>query len=198
MGQVSRRALLARAGFGTGAGVVALLGGAAVPAFAAPGEADLANARLICSSKRLMINWYTRWLNSPKALGGVASTRELLLDIRSQEQAGYGLLAPLLTDSAPVDDDFTFTFPAGALRSPAAAVKFGIDIENMMLGIAIGASATVADPAVATSIASVVGSDGMHLAALNALGGVQVIPDALPVGLGVDDASNQLSQFLSN
>ena len=145
-----------------------------------------------------MINWYTRWLNSPKALGGVASTRELLLDIRSQEQAGYGLLAPLLTDSAPVDDDFTFTFPAGALRSPAAAVKFGIDIENMMLGIAIGASATVADPAVATSIASVVGSDGMHLAALNALGGVQVIPDALPVGLGVDDASNQLSQFLSN
>src|SRR3954463_8503639 len=132
MVQVSRRALLTRAGVGTGAGVIALLGGAAVPASAAPTEIDLASARLVCSSKRLMINWYTRWLNTPKALGGVTTTRELLLAIRSQEQAGYGLLAPLLGDSAPVDDDFTYTFPAGALRSPAAAVKFGIDIENMM------------------------------------------------------------------
>jgi hypothetical protein len=145
-----------------------------------------------------MINWYTRWLNTPKALGGVASTRELLLDIRAQEQAGYGLLAPQLGDSAPVDDDFTYTFPAGALRSPAAAVKFGLDLENLMLGIGIGAASSTVDAGVAASIASVVGSDGMHIAALDALAGGQVIPDALPTAIGVDDASNQLSPFLSN
>ncbi len=68
MVQVSRRALLRSAGVGTGAGFIALLGGAAVPALAAPTEIDLASVRLICSSKRLMINWYTRWLNTPKAL----------------------------------------------------------------------------------------------------------------------------------
>ena len=198
MDQVSRRALLARVGIGTGAGVVALLGGGALPAFAATGEADLANARLICAGKRLMISWYTRWLNTPKALGRVAATRELLLDIRAQEQAGYGLLAPLLGTTAPTDDDFTYTFPAGALRSPATAVRFGLDLENLMLGIGIGAASTTADTAVASSIASVVGSDGMHHSALSALAGGQIVPDALPTGIGVDDASVQLSQFLSN
>jgi hypothetical protein len=197
MDQVSRGALLARAGIGTGAGVVALLGAGALPAFAAAGEADLANARLICAAKRLMINWYTRWLNTPKALGSVAATRELLLDIRAQERAGYGLLAPLLGTTAPTDDDFTYTFPAGALRGPATAVRFGLDLENLMLGIGIGAASTTADTAVASSIASVVGSDGMHHSALSALAGGQIVPDALPAGIGVDDASVQLSQFLS-
>src|SRR6478672_7143427 len=145
MVQVSRRALLTRAGVGTGAGVIALLGGAAVPALAAPTEIDLASVRLICSSKRLMINWYTRWLNTPKALAGSQTTRELLLDIRLAEQAHFGLLAPLLGTSAPSDDDFTYTFPAGALRSPAAAAKFGLDMENLMIGIGIGAVSVTAD-----------------------------------------------------
>ena len=196
--QVSRRALVTRAGFGTGAGVIALLGGAAVPALAAPSEGDLAHARLICSSKRLTINWYTRWLNRPKALAGTSTTRELLLDIRSAEQAHYGLLAPLLGATAPSDDDFTYTFPAGALRSPAAAPKFGLDLENLMVGIGIGAAATTGDTDVAQSIASIVGGDGQHLSALSVLGGATAVPTDLPRAIGVEDASAQLSQFLSN
>jgi len=67
-----------------------------------------------------------------------------------------------------------------------------------MIGIGIGAASTTVDAAVAASISSVVGSDGQHIAALNALAGAQVIPDSLPAAIGVDDASNQLSQFLSN
>ena len=91
-----------------------MFGGAAVPAYAAPAEGDLANARLICSSKRLMINWYTRWLNTPKALGE-SPNKDLLLAIRKGERAHYALLAPLLGATAPTDDDFTFTLPKGAL-----------------------------------------------------------------------------------
>ena len=68
MVQVSRRALLTRAGVGTGAGVIALLGGAAVPALAAPGETDLANARLICSSKSASSGTFSG--DSPEAPGG--------------------------------------------------------------------------------------------------------------------------------
>jgi hypothetical protein len=198
MVQVSRRALLRRAGVGTGAGVVALLGGAAVPALAAPGEPDLANARLICASKRLMINWYTRWLNTPKALGGSSTTRELLLDIRGAELAHFGLLSPLLGTTAPSDDDFTYTFPAGALRSPAASAKFGLDLENLMIGIGIGAAATTADTDVAQSIASIVGGDGQHVSALSVLNGASAVPTDLPRGFAVEDASAQLAQFLSN
>lgn len=195
MAHVSRRALLARASVGAGAGVAALLGSATV-ADASPGEADLANVRLVCSSKRLMIAWYTRWLDTPKALG--ATTRELLLTIRSAEQAHYRLLAPLLGTTAPTDDDFTYTLPAGALRNPAIAAQFGIDLEKLMLGIAIGAASTTADASVAASIARVVGSDGQHLGALSALHGDSAAPTALPAVIGVEDASEQLSHFLSS
>jgi hypothetical protein len=198
MVQVSRHALLKRAGAGTGAGVIALLAGAAVPALAAPSEPDLANARLICSSKRLTINWYTRWLNTAKARGGSSTTRELLLDIRSAEQAHVALLSPLLGTTAPSDDDFTYTFSAGALRSPETAAKFGLDLENLMIGIGIGAVATTADVDVAQSIAAVVGGDGQHVGALSVLTGASAVPTALPRGLGVEDASTQLAQFLSN
>jgi hypothetical protein len=196
MVQVSRRALLARAGVGAGAGVAALLG-SATTAVASPGEADLANARLVCSSKRLMITWYTRWLNTPKALGA-PKTRELLLAIRSAEQAHYGLLAPLLGTTAPTDDDFNYTLPAGALRNQAMAAQFGIDLEKLMLGIAIGAASTTSDARVAASIAQVVGSDGQHLGALSALNGDSAAPTALPAIIGVEDASDQLSHFLSS
>jgi hypothetical protein len=196
--QVSRRALLTRAGAGTGAGFIGLLGGAATPAPAAPGEPDLANARLICAGKRLMISWYTRWLDTPKARGGSPTTRGLVLDIRSAEQAHFGLLAPLLGTTAPSDDDFAYTFPPGALRSPAAAAKFGLDLESLMIGIAIGAAATTTDAGVAQSIASIVGGDGQHLSALSVLGGASAVPAELPRAIGVQDASVQLGQFLSN
>jgi hypothetical protein len=196
MGQVSRRALLTRAGIGTGAGVVALLGGAAAPALASA-EVDLANARLICSSKRLMVAWYTRWLNTPKALGE-SPTKDLLLAIRKQEQAHYGLLAPLLGATAPTEDDFTFTLPAGALRNPETAAKFAFDLETMMLGIAIGAAATTQDAGVAASIARIAACDGQHLGAVSVLGSGSAVPTELPRPIGVEDASAQLSQFLSN
>jgi ferritin-like protein len=197
MHQVSRRAVLARAGIATGAGAIALLGAAAVPALAAPSEADLANARLICSSKRLTITWYTRWLATARAIGP-ETTRELVLDIRQHERAHYGLLAPLLGTTAPVDDDFTFSLPAGALRSPFVAARFALALENLMIGIAIGAAATTVDAGVAESIARIVGSDGQHVGALSALAGKSPVPTDLPRAIGVGDASDQLSRFLSN
>jgi hypothetical protein len=195
MAQVSRRALLARAG--TGAGALALLGVSATPALAAPGEGDLSNVRLVCSTKRLTINWYTTWLDTPKA-AGPAATQELVRNIRKQEQAHYAALAPLLGDTAPVDDDFEFTFPAGALRSPALAGKFGLALEYLATGIVVGAAARVLDAGVAGTLTSVAACEGQHIGALSALGGGSPVPTDLPAGLDIVDASNQLAPFLSN
>ncbi len=190
--QVSRRALLTRAG----AGSIAVLGGAAVPAFAAPAEGDIANARLICSSKRLMITWYTRWLNTPKALGE-SPNKDLLLAIRRGERAHYALLAPLLGATAPTDDDFTFTLPKGALRTLATAARFSLALETLMVGIGIGAAATTEDSGVAASIARIVAGDGQHLAAVSGLEGGTPVAIDLPRSIGIEDASAQLSQFLA-
>jgi hypothetical protein len=193
---VSRRALLTRTGIGTGAGVFALLGGAAAPAFAAPSISDLANARLVCVGKRISINWLTTWVNTPKAVDG-SDTADLIRSIRSQEQLHYGLLAPLL-NPPPVDDDYTYAFPAGALRSFERASNFALDLEEMMLGAAIGAASTTDDPNVAELLARVVAGDGQHFSALSALTGATATPDGAPRALNIIDAGNQLAPFLSS
>ena len=194
MGQLSRRALLARAG--AGAGAVALFGASATPVFAAAGEADLANVRIVCVAKRIAINWQTSWVNSPRALD-TSKTADLVRSMRSQEQEHYGLLAPLLNGTAPIDDDYTFVFPAGALRSFDRAAAFALDLEELLLGIAIGAASRTNDPAVAEVLVRVVAGDGEHFAALSVLANGPALPNGAPRALGIEDGGNQLSQFLS-
>jgi hypothetical protein len=193
---VSRRALLTRAGIGTGAAVFAVLGVTAAPAFADASISDLANVRVVCVAKRITINWLTSWVNAPKA-GKDADTADLIRAIRSQEQGHYALLAPLLNGTAPVDDDYTYKFPAGALRSFDRASNFSLDLEEMVLGIAIGAAATTDDRGIAQSLAQVVAGDGQHFSALSVLTGASPVPDGAPRALTIEDGGNQLSQFLS-
>jgi hypothetical protein len=194
---VSRRALLTCAGIGTGAGVFAVLALTAAPAFADASIPDLANVRIVCVAKRISINWLTRWVDTPKAVDN-SDTANLIRAIRSQEQAHYSLLAPLLDGTAPVDDDYTYSFPAGALRSFDRASNFALDLEEMLLGIAIGAAATTDDRGVAQSLAQIVASDGQHFSALSVLMGASAVPDGAPGALSIEDGGNQLSQFLSN
>jgi hypothetical protein len=193
----TRRALLARAGIGTGAGVFAVLGVTAAPALADASISDLANVRIVCVAKRVAINWLTSWVNTPKAVDS-SGTADLLRAIRSQEQGHYGLIAPLLNGTAPVDDDYTYSFPAGALRSFDRAASFALDLEEMLLGIAVGAASTTDDPGIAQSLAQIVGGDGQHFSALSVLTGASPVPNGLPRSLDIIDGGNQLSQFLSN
>jgi hypothetical protein len=194
---VSRRALITRAGIGTGAGALALLGVDVAPALAAPSISDLANVRIVCVGKRVAINWLTRWVNTPKALDS-SDTADLVREIRSQEQGHYGLLAPLLNGTAPVDDDYTYAFPAGALKSFDHASNFALDLEEMLLGLAIGAASTTTDPTTAELLVRVVAGDGEHFSALSVLTDGPPLPDGAPRALNIIDAGNQLAPFLSN
>ena len=150
MGQVSRRALLARAGIGTGAGVVALLGDRR-DAGARRRERGRSRERAprVLHQAPDRSTGTRRWLDTPKAAGPQRHASDLVRNIRKQEQAHYGLLAPLLGATAPVDDDFTFTFPAGALRTPATAASFALALEYLATGIAVGAAARTLDVGVA-------------------------------------------------
>ena len=95
MGRVSRRTLLTRAGIGTGAGVFALLGTTAAPAFGAASITDLSNVRLVCVAKRIAINWDTQWVNTPAAVAD-DNAADVIRAVRVQEQGHYETLAPLL------------------------------------------------------------------------------------------------------
>ena len=193
MRDMNRRALLKRAG--TGAGALALLGIAVEPAGAAT-DVDLSNVRLVCSCKRLEIYWLTQWLNSTTAKP-TGDTRDLLLAIRVQDEGHYKLLAPALGATAPIDDDFTFTIPKGALRSDATAAGFALDLEELIVGIGVGAVSTTKDTGLAASLASVLASDAQHAGAFSSLNGAAPNPDGFVAAVNAQDAGDQLSQFLS-
>jgi Ferritin-like domain len=193
MHHMNRRALLRRAG--TGAGALALLGVAAEPAGAAT-DVDLSNVRLLCSCKRLEIYWLTQWLNSSTATP-TGDARDLLLAIRVQDEGHYKLLAPLLGATAPTDDDFTFTIPKGALRSSSTAAGFSLDLEELVVGIGVGAVSTTKDTGIAASLAAVLASDAQHAGAFSVMNGSAPNPDGFVAAVNVQDAGDQLSQFLS-
>ncbi len=128
-----------------------LLGVTAAPAFAAASISDLANVRIVCVAQAHLHQLADEL--GQHAEGG-RQQRHRRPDSRDpQPGAGhYSLLAPLLNGTAPVDDDYTYTFPAGALRSFDRASNFALDLEEMLLGIAIGAAATTDDRGVAQSL----------------------------------------------
>jgi hypothetical protein len=168
------------------------LAGASVLAFPALGEAgvdeDLAEVRLVCATKRLTITWYTDWIDSR-----VASPRDAqrLPRFRSQEQASYRALAPLLGGTAPVDDDFDFVFPSGALESANNARTLGVRLEWVALGVELGAASRISDPLVAGPVAAIAATNAMHFALLRG-----ELTASLPGALSAADASTRLGEYL--
>jgi hypothetical protein len=180
---IDRRSLLRRG---------ALLAGASVLAFPSLAEAgvdeDLAEVRLVCATKRLTISWYTDWIDSKLTSD---ADRAWLPKLRAQEEASYTALAPLLGATAPVDDDFDFVFPPGALKSTNKARTLGVKLERLALGVELGAASRIGDPLVAGPVAAVAATNAMHIALLTG-----ALTSSLPVALTAADASTQLGEYL--
>jgi hypothetical protein len=170
----------------------AALAGASVLAFPALAQAgvdeDLAEVRLVCATKRLTITWYTQWDDSKLAAPADAVW---LPKFRGQEEQSYGALAPLLGGTAPVDDDFDFVFPPGALKSSNKARALGVKLERLALGVELGAASRIGDPLVAGPVAAIASTNAMHIALFTG-----VLTSSLPVALSADDASTQLGEYL--
>ena len=180
---LDRRSLLCRGAALAGASALAF------PAFAQAGvDEDLAEVRLVCATKRVTIGWYTRWIDA-----GVAAPTDAawLPKLRRQEQQSYAALAPLLGGTAPTDDDYTFVFPPGAVKSANNARTLGVSLERLALGVELGAASRIGDPAVAGPVAAVAATNAMHVALLTA-----ALTTSLPVALTADDASTQLGENL--
>lgn len=184
MNPIDRRALLRRGAAFAGLSALAL------PATASAGvDEDLAEVRLVCATKRVTIGWYTRWIDA-----GVATSDDakLILMLRKQEQVAYALLAPLLSGTAPTDDDFTFTYPAGGVRSANNARTLGVSLERMALGIELGSASRISDPNVAGPVAGVAAWSAMHITALTG-----AVAPTLPTALTQADASTQIGVYIS-
>ena len=180
---MNRRALLRRG---------AALAGVSVLAFPALAEAgvdeDLAEVRLVCATKRVTITWYTRWIDSRLAS---STDAPWLVRFRRQEEQSYAALAPLLGSTAPVDDDYDFVFPSGALKSTNNARTLGVKLERLALGIELGSASRISDPDVAGPVAAIAATNAMHSALFTS-----ALTRSLPVALTADDASTKLGEYL--
>ena len=136
----------------------------------------------------MTITWYTDWIDSKLA---TAADAIWLLRFRKQEEQSYDALAPLLGASAPVDDDFDFVFPSGALRSANNARTLGVRLERLALGVELGAASRIGDPLVAGPVAAIGATNAMHIALLTS-----ALVSSLPVALTAADASTQLGEYL--
>ena len=184
---VSRRALLARAGIGTGAGVVALLGGAAAPALAAASERrSRERAPRVRRQARSPSTGRRSWVNTPRALDS-SDTADLIRAMRSQEQAHYGLLAPLLNGTAPMRRRLHVHVPGRRAAGRSSARPRSRSTSRSCCSASPSAPpSTTADLGVAELLARVVAGDGEHFAALSVLAGGPALPDGLPRALGID------------
>jgi hypothetical protein len=168
--------------------------GVALPASAlADDDQDRANVRLVAATKRLTLTWYTTWLAAGSAQEG--DTKPLAAKLKDQEQKHYDLLAPVLGDTAPVDDDFDFTLPKGATASPKAAIDFSLTLERLLTGIGIMAAGTTTNAGLSQALARVATADSVHVGALTGLNG-SVLGPSLPKPVDVATASDELAKYL--
>jgi hypothetical protein len=190
MRELSRGGFLRRVG---GGAVVAAVG-LGLPAGAlADDDQDRANVRLVAASKRLTLTWYTTWLAADGAHEG--NTRTLATKLQEQEQKHYDLLAPVLGDTAPVDDDFDFTLPKSATASARAAIDFSLTLERLLTGIGIAAAGNTANPGLSQALARVAAADSVHVGALTGRSG-SVLGPSLPRPVDVATASDELAKYL--
>ena len=127
--------------------------------------------------------------------GARGHTKALATKLKEQEQKHYDLLAPVLGDTAPVDDDFEFTLPKGATASPKAAVDFSLTLERLLTGIGITAAGTTTNPGLSQALARVATADSVHVGALTGLNGSVLGPVAAEADRrrdGVDELAKYL------
>jgi hypothetical protein len=156
-------------------------------------DQDRANVRLVAASKRLTLTWYTTWLAAGSAREG--STEALAGKLKEQEQKHYDLLAPVLGDTAPVDDDFEFTLPKDATASVKSAIDFSLTLERLLTGIGIMAAGTTTNQGVSQALARVAAADSVHVGALTGLNGA-VLGPSLPKPIDIATASDELAKYL--
>lgn len=182
------------------AGGAALLGGSAAAAPAAahtaadPTEGDLATVRLLASGELLAQAFYANAIRSKRlSKTDIADAKRAL----AHERAHYAALAKLLGDTAPVADDFEFSFPKDAFARRGRMLRLGTAIETALSGACARAAATASTLELRALLAQVAVSEAQHVALLNRMrGGAPA--RSFPELFDVEQASAALGPFFGD
>jgi Ferritin-like domain len=198
-GELTRGALISRGANAAGALAVcsSALGGL-VPSAGADTlpDNDLAYLRLVIASELLAIDFYSRAIAARKYRGAVATLRKA----QANERAHYVALAKALIaagQSPASAADIDFAYPRGSFASRNSIARLGVRLEQMFVGVALGASAGLQTEALRLQVAQIAASESRHLATFAVLTGRSPIGPAFPAALSLDRATNALSDYES-
>jgi len=181
-------------------GGAALLGGsaAAAPATAQteaePTESDLATVRLLASGELLAQAFYANAIQSKRlAKTDIADAEHAL----AHERAHYAALAKLLGETAPVADDFDFSFPKDAFTRRGRMLHLGTAMETALAGTYASAAVTATTLELRAVLAQVAVSEAQHVALLNRMRGGAATP-SFPQLLDIEQATAALAPFFGD
>jgi Ferritin-like domain len=199
MGEFSRAQFLQR----ELKGGVALAAGGALLAVAAPVQAgenpadalpegDLAILRLATSAELLAQDFYGQAIATRKL---ERDGRAYLAAARSNERAHDDALAKAM-GTAPIADDFRFTYSGTAFKSAKSIAKLGLSLETAFVGLYAGVGGALERAELRVVAARIGACEATHLSVLSQLDGGDPVGPAFPTALNVEQASAALDRFL--
>jgi Ferritin-like domain len=158
---------------------------------------DLTYLRLVIASELLAIDFYTRLLAAKKYKAGTTSG---LRKAQTDEKAHYAALAKAFTAAgqiAATAADIDFAYPRGSFASRRSIARLGARLEQIFVGIALGAAAGLQTESLRLQVAQIAASESRHLATFAVLTGRSPVGPAFPAALSLDRATSALAAFES-
>lgn len=177
-----------------GAGTLTL-GGPWLTAGAAATDDELAFANFGASVEFLVKDFYTRALEAKVVTGADAAALQRGRSAAAQHAKALSDLLVGAGDVAPVEEDFTFQWPASTFRTSRATTTTGLTILRALLGAYQTAGASVTEPSYRVLFASLAASVGQQRGALMTIahrGGTE----PFPVAMDLETATAALERYL--
>ena len=108
-------------------------------------------------------------------------------------------LTKLLTDAgqaAALEEDFEFAWPDGTFATRKSATAAGLTVTQALLGVYLGAAATVSIPSYRQLFSSMAANVAQQVAALSQVSGGRSIGISFPPALDVETASDTIEAYL--
>ena len=166
------------------------LGGAGVARAAS--EEDLAWLRLSASAELVATAFCAA---ARRALVLSRGERRRFREALAADRRHYDLLAGAIGADAPRESDFSIGFRGRTFESRARLLTVGAHVKRTLVGLNLGATEGVSDPALRALTARIAASEAAHLSYLSSLAGGAVLGAAMPRVLGVEEATKELAPF---
>jgi hypothetical protein len=188
-----RRLILSAAG--AGLAVSGLSGSTALAALTATDD-ELAYANFGQATEFLLKDFYAKATAAKIARGTGARSLARGTFNAGEHAAALGKLLTDAGQTAAVEDDFEFVWPAKTFATADSAATTGLTITQALLGTYISAAGSISIASYRTLYASMAANVAQQVGALAALKGGRIVGVSFPASVDVETASDVIEAYL--